>query len=430
MIMLNTLGIVIAISIVMYLSMKGVSSIITGPLASLIILVSGGFNFTDFSGTYATGFANTVKGLLLLYFASIAMSEIMMRAGMIQSIANWIADTIGADHVVMVCIIGVGILSFGGLGNAAYITMYWVGVVLCSKANVTRNHIAAACMTAAWGFSNVLPFIPNNANGVLNNVLKTGADAGMISGLATGVVQFILMSLYLTWVHKKLKAEGKTFDSWELITDTSEDKDLPSVFVSLVPLIVVLVLYNFAKLSIISSMFICCIVATILGIKKLKSDWYLAWQKGFTDALQPICKTAAMAAIGACIAITPAFKALLEMADSANMSPYLMTVLFVEIVGACLGTAGGAVNTGVAALQPSIDKWVGMGYDIGVIHRMIAIGSMGLSALPHSGGINSTIAIYKTNFHDTYKYIFVTVAVIPTITAFLVGLPLALLGFK
>ena len=100
-----------------------------------------------------------------------------------------------------------------------------------------------------------------------------------------------------------------------------------------------------------------------------------------------------MAAIGACIAITPAFKALLEMADGANMSPYLMTVLFVEIVGACLGTAGGAVNTGVAALQPSIDKWVGMGYDVGVIHRMIAIGSMGLSALPQSGGINSTIAI-------------------------------------
>ena len=53
MVLVSALGILFAVALVIILSYKGVSSLIGGPIAALIILLTGGFNFSYFSDTYA-----------------------------------------------------------------------------------------------------------------------------------------------------------------------------------------------------------------------------------------------------------------------------------------------------------------------------------------------------------------------------------------
>ena len=56
------------------------------------------------------------------------------------------------------------------------------------------------------------------------------------------------------------------------------------------------------------------------------------------------------------------------------------------------------------------------GIPVEILHRMSAIASSGLDAMPFASGIIVVNTIAKTKLKDTYKYIFVSQCIIPILS--------------
>ena len=76
--------------------------------------------------------------------------------------------------------------------------------------------------------------------------------------------------------------------------------------------------------------------------------------------------------------------------------------------------------TGYASLQQA------QGFNLEFIHRLCSLGSGGLDSMPWNGSIVSVFGICHTTHKASYKYNFVTCAVIPVLCTFLIALPICI----
>jgi H+/gluconate symporter family protein len=71
-------------------------------------------------------------------------------------------------------------------------------------------------------------------------------------------------------------------------------------------------------------------------------------------------------------------------------------------------------------------SYAGQGYSLEFIHRLCSLGSGGLDSMPWNGSIVSVFSICHTTHKASYKYNFVTCAVIPVLCTFLIALPICI----
>lgn len=96
-----------------------------------------------------------------------------------------------------------------------------------------------------------------------------------------------------------------------------------------------------------------------------------------------------------------------------------------------LGSASSACGTLTPAMQPVFEAWSAAGAaDMGNLHRMVVLGSIGLDSLPHNGTILATCEMFKTTMRKSYKPVFITCVAMPVITGIVIAWPLAMLGMK
>lgn len=423
---LSTIGIIFAIILIIILAFKGVHVTLLGPVAALIIALTGAMSFNDFLSNYASGYGSMVAGTLMLYSSTMVFCVLMMQAGYLHSIAYFIADHIGAKHTALVCMIACTIFTIGGLSASGYLVMYSIGLILCSKANYNRSFLAAAVMCPSWTFAGTMPLAANTPNGILQPALGTGSAAGLIPGLISAAVMFVIDAVIL----ERLQHRGGEFDSWDQIKLDEDMKDhLPPAWKAFLPIILVFVLYNVAKLGIVPAVFIACVWVTVLEFPKLgKGEFYKRWQQGFIDAMGPVAGVAAMSGIGTVLTMTPAWNKLLSFVTTATLNPYILIFIFVIAVGACLGSGSAAVRTALTGLQPLTDMFLEQGATLGNIHRLIAISAHSTSALPCSGGIVAAFGLFHSNTKESYAPVGITCVLVPLVVCAFVTIPLMMAG--
>lgn len=94
-----------------------------------------------------------------------------------------------------------------------------------------------------------------------------------------------------------------------------------------------------------------------------------------------------------------------------------------------IGSSTSAISTLVPSIQPLLEGYVAGGYNMGVMHRLICIGSVSLDSLPHNGSLMACCSLLHTNIKESYFPIFVTCTLLPVPAGLCVALPLALMGF-
>lgn len=94
-----------------------------------------------------------------------------------------------------------------------------------------------------------------------------------------------------------------------------------------------------------------------------------------------------------------------------------------------IGSSTSAISTLVPSVQTLLEGYVAGGCNMGVMHRLICIGSVSLDSLPHNGSLMACCSLLHTNIRESYFPIFVTCTVLPVLAGLCVALPLSLLGF-
>ena len=86
----------------------------------------------------------------------------------------------------------------------------------------------------------------------------------------------------------------------------------------------------------------------------------------------------------------------------------------------------GGLTLMYTSLKDIFLSYAGQGYSLEFIHRLCSLGSGGLDSMPWNGSIVSVFGICHTTHKASYKYNFVTCAVIPVLCTFLIALPICI----
>ena len=427
---LSAAGVLFAVLFVIFACYRGYSPIVVAPVSGLIICLTGGLKFGDFVTTYGGGVGSMVSSVIITYMLCLIFAQLMTDGKGAYSIAYWLAGTLGPKYACIVLVIAGGILTVGGMTIGAYLVLFPMGLVLCSKANYSEDILLACCTAGGWTFGIVMPMAPSIHNSIASQYLETSTFAGLVPGLIGCAFLIIFDCIYLQWQVRHWQKKGRVFTAWDKVPNEEElgTADYPPVWRAFIPIVVILVLYNVFQFRIQLALLIGCICVSVLEHKAFGKGILKTWEAGALKALKPMCSMSSMSGIGKCVAATPFFGSIIAMMETSTMSPYFLAALSGSIFAFCLGSASSACSTSLSALAPIFQNYAAQGYNMGNIHRLLLFGAVGPDSLPQSGTIAAAVDLFQTTYKKSYFPAFITTVAATAVAAYCVVLPLCMLG--
>ena len=426
-IIISCIGILVGIILIILMSYYGHPPLMIALIAAVIICICSGTNSQEGLVTlYSTGFGNAMKNMFLMFLGCMTFGYVMDKAGCAHAIAYAISDHIPARFGPSVVLLIAAVLALGGLSAGGYLVVAPIGIIMFSKANYSKDILLGCIMGGMWTFTNMMPLSPSIQNGVIQGLLGTSTSAGLIPGMICGGIIFVCNIVYVTWQARRWRDAGRGFDSWDEVPEDNAEfrNSLPSVWVSILPIIVVLVVYNVFHLVLATSLWVGVITCTLLRWKKFTpKEWIGVWEKGCLNALGPVVNLCTMSGIGAIVSITPFFKALVEWCGNSSINPYLLCFLGANLLAFMCGSASGGLNTLIPAIQPLLDTYVARGFSLDNMARIMVAGCIGLDSMPNNGSLIAACDIIGTTMKKSYKPVFVTCTLIPLVACF-IAIPL------
>lgn len=429
---ISLIGIIVAIGFIIWFSYKGYSPMILAPIGGVIICLTSGIGLTEgITNLFATAFGNMNRSMFFIYTMGTMFAAVMTKSKAAYAIAEWLAKIFGTKYAAFTVMLMSGIMMVGGMSVGTYMIVFPIAMVLFSKANISKNLMVGCIIAGCWTFGNCLPFSPSNHNNVAMQVLGTQASAGLVVGLVGGAFLIIANGVYLEWQGRRWAKQGHGFQSWnELPEDDPKEKEsYPPVWRAWLPIIVVLLLFNAAKIHIAGAMLVGVLLEIVLEFRTCSvKDWFTTCQDGMLNGLLPVSIIAIMSGIGGVVAQTPVYFAMMEWLSTTTVHPYIVASVGAGVCSAALGSATSALGIMLPAVLPYFRQAVEAGFDMGVLHRLSVIASLSLDSLPHNGSIVAMAEQFDLKMKDTYFPVFITsvvnvifATVLATVVAIIMG---------
>lgn len=224
----------------------------------------------------------------------------------------------------------------------------------------------------------------------------------------------------------KAVAKGEHFVDRD--TDHHEVREkLPNPFLSMIPLLVVLIISFIFHNSLGTSALIVAltsgVIATFLINRKYFVDFGKAISEGTMGAVVAIANTAAVVGFGGVVKVTPAFEQAVAFMTDIPGSPLIGGGLAVAVIAGLTGSSSGGQAIALPLLAP---HYLDMGVDPDALHRVVAISSGSLDSLPQGGYVVTTIRSIAGETHkDAYPAFGALTVIVP-----IIGVILAVILFS
>lgn len=427
--------IVLLIALILFgvLAFMQLSALILAPLVTIFVIVlsqfaegSGGI-LDSLLGMFMPAAANYVSNYFLTFFVGALFGAVYQFTGAAEAIAKWIAGFCKGKFVAPIIFIITCVLTYGGIsGFVVFFVAYPIALNLFKEANLTRRLIPAAISAGTWTVSMTAPGSPSIQNVIAMRSLGTPSTAAFLPSLIVSVAEFVLIFLWLEMRSRKFTRNGYEFADSRLkfqLTEEEmrieENKDLPNPYVALIPILLILVIFNGFKVPVETSVFSGVVLATILFFKRIPGglgEWVKVFNKGAADSGVSILNTAIVVGFGGVVQNTQGFADLVAALQRLNMSPLLFVMLTVAVCAGACGSASGGMGVAFNALT---DTYLKIGADLQHVHRIAAIAAGTLDTLPHQGAQITLLGICKLTHKEAYYDIAITQIAIPFITCFL-----------
>jgi H+/gluconate symporter-like permease len=158
--------------------------------------------------------------------------------------------------------------------------------------------------------------------------------------------------------------------------------------------------------------------------------WRAALEEGATASVMPLLNTASQVGFGAVIASLAGFALVRDaVLGIAPGNPLVSMSIAVNVLAGITGSASGGMSI---ALQTLGATWLEQGQAAGIapalLHRVTAIATGGLDALPHNGAVITLLGICKLTHRQSYIDIFMVAVAAPIAALVLVVLLGSVLG--
>lgn len=427
--MVGILGLIVAIVCVIALIWKNWHMAIVSLAGALIVIAFNAMDpVTTLSEKFMTGMSGFAGNWFLLFMLGAIFGKVMGDSGASVGIANKMLKILGEKSVVLVVMLTGLVLSYGGIGTFIIaFSLYPIAVALFQKADIPKKLIVATIMVCPVTVCMaMLPGSPSTQNLIPTQYFGTTAYAGATLGLICSAIMFVSAYLFLNWQIKKEKAAGEHFvaSPGEDIMDLNavDEGKTPSVGACFAPIVVLLVLmFGIQSMTSIPSSYAVAIAMTcaiIVGCVLYRDRLNVkeAVSNGAGGGLSSLIATSSIMGFGSVVSASPAYESITTALVNMQANPLITALVSINVIAAITGSSAGGLNIFLSSMGEYL---AASGLNMSMLHRVVCIASSGFDAMPHASGMVVCNQIAKTSQKDTYKYVFITCAIMPFCCAIL-----------
>ena len=422
---INTIGLLLTFILLIFLIFKGWNIWIISIISTLFLALTNSLNIEEvIFETYSSFFKNFVGNWFLLFILSSIFGKIMEKSGASVIIAKSLASKIEEKRAILIILIITFILSYGGINIFVIVfSVYPICLFLFSKLNIPKEVCSGLILAIPASITMVVfPGTPSIQNTIPTKYFGTTIYSAPLIGILTSIFIFFCDYYFYSYVIKKLKKTDKKFilDEGEKLENIEKKNTKLEIILAYTPLLILLVI-NYCLINIFamkSSNFALCIgisISIILSIVIFRKNLNIKkdLEIGIKNGVEVLFMTASIISFGGVVSKTTAFKSIVDWTIKIKASP--LTSMFIVINIICMITASSVGGLTIYLENFSLEL-LKTEIPVEVLHRMAAIASSGLDAMPFASGIIVVNTIAKTKLKDTYKYIFVSQCIIPMLS--------------
>ena len=193
-----------------------------------------------------------------------------------------------------------------------------------------------------------------------------------------------------------------------------QNKSLPNPILAILPLVVIIVLFNVVHLAIEAALLagVLCGIALLWKYVGNVGEWLQVCNKGATNSATVILNTAMVVGFAGVMKQTTAFQALVDGLGKMSINPLVYVALTSGLCAAAAASASGGMGVALEAFK---DTYLSFGLAPEVIHRIAVIAGGTFDSLPHTGGQITLLNICHQTHKEAYFHMFMTECVIPLV---------------
>ena len=409
---LSLIGILLSLVIIMALALRGWSIMLLAPMAVIHVEIFSNMNILDtLTGPYMKGFVNYAGKFYLIFLAGSIFGKVMEDCGAARSIAIGILKVLGrksALSVLYAITFVTMVLTYGGV--SLFVVIF--AIVPIARSLFKEMDIPWHLFIAIYFFSistltmSMLPGTPSILNIMPTKYMASSLTSAPLLGIVASVVALSFNVWYVSSQLRKCRANNEGFIAptfgMAAGIEEKDDSNLPNLYLSLMPPIVLLVMLNILNVDIIWSLIGAAILCVAVFWKRY-DNLLTTLNKGAMNTVLPIINTSADVGYGMAVAATSGFKVVADWLLDIGGHPLISLSIATTIVGAITGSASGGLGI---ALETLSAKYLALGLSPDVVHRIMVIAAGSFDALPHNANIFTVFAITGLTHAIAYRHIF------------------------
>jgi H+/gluconate symporter-like permease len=458
--MTSMAGIVLALVLLMALAYRGVSVLVLAPLCALLaVLFSPDAPlFASYTQVFMKALGGFVIAFFPLFLLGAVFGKLMEASGAALAIAQAIVRWLGAQQAVLAIVIACAVLTYGGVSLfVVAFAVFPIAAALFREAQIPKRLIPATIALGAFTFTmTALPGTPAIQNAIPMPFFGTTPFAAPGLGLIGGGV---MLGFGWWWLLRRAAAarragEGYGAEDAAAVQPDAAAPQAPSSMpfgMAIAPVVLVIALNyllatwlwpaldtsylaeaRFGATSVQAVRGIWAVIGALSAASVLLALlWWLAQRAGRGEGIglkavleegagasvMPLMNTASQVGFGAVIASLAGFALIRDaVLGIAPGNPLVSMSIAINILAGITGSASGGMSI---ALQTLGATWLEMGRAAGIapdlLHRVTAIATGGLDALPHNGAVITLLGICKLTHRQSYLDIFVVAVAVPVL---------------
>ena len=427
--MIATIGLIIAITLLVIMIIKGIDMITATVITASVILVTSGLDFKEgLLTTFSGGAGAFVASWFLILGLGGVFGQLVLETGLATKIAKTLTEKLGTKMVGLVILICTFFITLLGINGYIMVFVLYPIADNLLRQNKMDRRVLPFLLLGGGASANGFAYSLDICNVLPSNYLGTSlGSAPLLSVIFTG----ILAVCYFVYFNHAQKQSHKNHTEKELLamykdnSATIKEEELPGIFISVLPFILVLgsVVITSGWGTSASIMFslmlgILLIIATqFKHIKNMKSSI----KTGSSSGLSSMLTVAAVMGLSKVLGASPAFQNLQQAVLAMNMPAYLKAFFGTTVL---TGLTGSAISGETIFMESFGQAFVDMGVNIQALHRIVTESALILNKLPNSSVAILTMSICGCSLKESYKHIILG-TIIP---AFVAGLIIALLA--
>ena len=408
---LSIVGIFLSLAFIIFLALRGVGIIVIAPLAVVVVSLFSGMNVLDtLSGPYMKGFINYAGKFYLIFLAAAMFGKFMEDSGAARSIAEGLLKVVGrgSPFKVMVSISVIcWILTLGGV--SLFVVIF--AIVPIARPLFKELNMPWHLFMAAFMFGNgaitmcMMPGSPSVLNIMPTKYMASTPMAAPVLGLVGIAVSIAFCFWYFKRELKKSLARKEIYEEPVLMNgngkDQYADRELPNIWLSLLPPVCLIVALNVVKMDIVVSLVVGCVVAIAVFWPKY-SNLLDTINKGALNTVVPVINTCADVGYGMAVAASAGFAVVSNLLLNLPGHPIVSLAIAVNLMAGITGSASGGLGIVLETLAP---KYLALGLNPELVHRIAVISAGAFDALPHNGVVITSLAVCGLTHKNAYRHI-------------------------